>query len=360
MKIIFCGGHHNSALVVADELKKRNHEIFWFGHKYSMIGDANPSAEYLEVIQKGIPFYELKAGKWQVSSNFWRNFIRIPFGFFQSFVLLLKIRPDLIVSFGGYLALPVAVAGFLLGIPVVTHEQTVISGRANRIIAKIAKKVFVSYLSSVKYFSPKKVVYTGLPLRREILVKGKKIFENGKMTIYVTGGKQGSHLINQVIFSILPLLLEKYNVIHQCGSTSLFNDIKTANTMKIKLGGKAGNYLVKEYFSPEEIGRIFHSADLVVSRAGAHTVYELFALKKPAILIPITWSSQGEQKKNADLLVEIGLAMILTESKMKEGKLLETIINFGQNLDSYKIKKGIMPPPINAAEKIVSEISKIG
>lgn len=360
MKIVFCGGHHNSALVVAEELIKKNHEIFWFGHKYSMFGDKNPCAEYLEVTQKNIPFFELKAGKWQTSSRFWHNFLRLPLGFFQSLKLLLRLRPDLIVSFGGYLALPVAVVGFLLGIPVVTHEQTVVSGRANRIIAKIAQKVFVSYPFSVKYFSSKKVVYTGLPLRKEIFKKGEKIFDNGKMTIYVTGGKQGSHLINQAIFSILPELLSQYNVIHQCGSVSLFNDIETANALKNKLDVPTDGYLVKEYFSPDEIGKIYRSADFVVSRAGAHTVYELFTLKKPAILIPITWSSQGEQKKNADFLGEVGLALLLPESKVKEGKLLETIISFGQNLNSYKIKKEINPPPINAAERVVDEIGKLG
>jgi UDP-N-acetylglucosamine--N-acetylmuramyl-(pentapeptide) pyrophosphoryl-undecaprenol N-acetylglucosamine transferase len=361
-KIVFCGGHHNSALVVAEALRRNGHQVFWLGHKYSMIGDKNSSAEYLEVTEKGFPFTEIKAGKFQPRYQFFQYLLRIPLGFWQSFVSLKKIKPDLIFSFGGYLALPVAYCGWLLGIPVVTHEQTSVSGWANKMIAKMAKKVFVTYEASSKYFPQEKVVVTGLPIREGILKKGKKLFQNGKKTIYVTGGKQGAHVLNETIFAILPQLLEKFNVIHQCGSTSLFNDIEKAREMRARQlagGGKGMNYLVKEYFFEDEIGSVFRSADFVISRAGAHIVYELMTLRKPAILVPIPWASGNEQEENAKVVVNAGLGIILPQKDLEAGKLWETILEFEKNLSSKKVSPASPKIEADATSKIVFEIEKI-
>lgn len=350
-KIVICGGHHNSALVVAEALITKGYQVFWFGHKYSMLGDKNPSAEYLEVTAKKIPFYEIKAGKFQPKYKFWQNLLRIPQGFWQSFRLLRKLKPDLVFSFGGYLALPVAYSAWLMKIPVATHEQTTVSGTANKLIAQIAQKVFVTFESSLQYYPKKKAVLTGLPIREELLKSKKKLFTNKKKTIYITGGKQGSHYINEEVFKILPELLKRFNVIHQTGSSSLYSDIKEAQRFKAK------NYLAKEYFFEDEIGSIFNSADFVISRSGAHTVYELLILKKPAILIPIPWSSHNEQLQNAKMLEGLGLAKILTQDDLQKGKLLETILDFEKNLEKFRLKEEVKA--VNASEKILREIEKL-
>lgn len=351
-KIVICGGHHNSALVVAEALLKEGYEVFWLGHKYSMLEDKNPSAEYREVTAKKIPFYEIKAGKFQPKYKFWENLARIPLGFWQSFWLLRNLKPDLIFSFGGYLALPVAYTGWLLRIPVITHEQTTVSGLANKLISPLARKIFVTFPSSLKYFPAKKAVLTGLPVRKEIFENQKKLYHNQKKTIYFTGGKQGSHSLNEAVFKILPQLLEKFNVIHQCGSTTLFNDIQTAQKIKQK------NYLAKDYFFDQEIGAVLNSADLVVSRAGAHTVYELLRLKKPAILIPIPWSSAQEQLRNAQMLKNAGLAEILSQDDLEAGKLKEKIFEMMEHLEKYRLKEGIEVSG-EATEKILEEIKKL-
>jgi UDP-N-acetylglucosamine--N-acetylmuramyl-(pentapeptide) pyrophosphoryl-undecaprenol N-acetylglucosamine transferase len=358
-KIIICGGHHNSALVIAENLVKRGYQVFWLGHKYSMIGDKNPTAEFLEVSKRNIPFIDIKAGKFQKRYRFFENLLRIPLGFFQSFLAVLKIKPKVIVSFGGYIALPVAFSGYLLGIPVFTHEQTAVSGKANSLISKIAKKIFVSFEESKSSFPEEKVVYSGLPLRKEIFEGSRKMFSNSKKTIYITGGKQGAHFINEAVFKILPSLLLKFNIIHQCGSTTLFNDIEKAREIKEKLKGKTENYKVGEYFFIEEIGDIFKSADFVVSRAGAHTVYELLALEKPAILIPIPWASNDEQTKNARILVRNGLGKILSQEELLNGKLLETIEDFDKNLKEYQPKRKLSLRDKDAVSIIVSEIEKL-
>jgi len=358
MKIVICGGHHNSALVVAEELIKKGYEVFWFGHRFSMIGDKKESAEFLEVTRKGIAFIDIKAGKFQPHSRFWRNLFRIPVGFWQSFFSLLRIKPDMIVSFGGYLALPIAWVGYLLGIPVVTHEQTTVSGLSNKLIAKVAKKIFITFPSSAKSFPKEKIVLTGLPLRKSIF-EGKKLFDNGRRTIYFTGGKQGAHIINEEVFKILPDLLKKFNVIHQCGSTTLFDDIKKAEEIKYSLGKMSENYLVKEYFFDSEIGSVFKSADFVVSRAGGHTVYELMILRKPAILIPIPWSNENEQEENAKTLVSLGLAEILSQDDLEKGNLLSRVELFSDKLEDFKLKMCLNLPKEPAEGIIIKEIEKI-
>lgn len=358
-KIIICGGHHNSALVVAEKLAKKGHKIFWLGHKYSMIGDINPTAEFLEVSKRNIPFIEIKAGKFQRKYRFFENLLRIPLGFFQSFITVLKIKPKIIVSFGGYIALPVAFSGYILGIPVVTHEQTAVSGKANRLISKIARRIFVSFEETKTSFPQEKVIFSGLPLRREIFSGNKKIFSNSNKTIYITGGKQGAHFINEAVFEVLPSLLQKFNVIHQCGSTTLFNDIEKAKQVKQKLKEKGKNYLVKEYFFTEEIGNVFKTADFVISRAGAHTVYELLALGKPAILIPIPWASNDEQTKNAEIFVRNGLGEILSQDELFNGKLLETLETFAENLKNYQPKEKLFLRDKDAVSIIVDEIEEL-
>lgn len=323
-----------------------------------MTGDKNPGVEYVEVTASGIPFIEIQAGKWQPHFKFWRNLIRIPVGFSQSLFWLIKIRPKLIVSFGGFLAVPVAFCGWFLGITVVTHEQTVYCGIANKIISLFAKRIFVSFESSLKQFPARKVIFTGLPIRPLISDKNKKLFDNTKKTIYITGGKQGAHVINTEIFEILPKLTEKFNVIHQCGSTSIYNDIEKAEQIKSSLGKREGSYKTGEYFYDSEIGDIYYSADFVICRAGAHTIYELLMLNKPAILIPIPWSNNDEQKNNAEMIKSLGLVKIFPQEDLGKNKFLTAIFEFAQNLNKYRLNS---PNSVktDATFTIVKEIERL-
>ncbi len=162
MRLVITGGHHSSALPVIKKLKETDPtlQIFWLGHKHSLKGDTHETLEYKEITSLGIPFYELKAGKvYKITSL--SRLILVPFGFIQAFFILLSIKPDAILSFGGYLAVPVVVSGFFLGIPSVTHEQTVVAGYANKVIGWFAKKVLISWKASAKYFPAGKTVFTG-------------------------------------------------------------------------------------------------------------------------------------------------------------------------------------------------------
>jgi UDP-N-acetylglucosamine--N-acetylmuramyl-(pentapeptide) pyrophosphoryl-undecaprenol N-acetylglucosamine transferase len=151
--IVITGGHHNSALVVAQEFKAYGWKVVWIGHRYSARGDTHDSAEYTEVIASKIPFHDLVAGK--LTANL-RELIRFPQGIYRAYAILRRAKPSAILSFGGYLGGTVALAGKILGIPIYLHEQTVTAGRANKLIGKLARTVYLTWPESAKYFAQSK------------------------------------------------------------------------------------------------------------------------------------------------------------------------------------------------------------
>ncbi len=354
MKIVITGGHHSSALPVIKKLREKypQVQIYWFGHKFSAQGDKNPTLEFHEITALGIPFYHIHAGKFYRTLNL-KRLAKIPYGFFQCMGLLLKLKPDAILSFGGYLAVPTVLAGGLWGIPSVTHEQTVVAGWANLLVSKVAKKVLISWQESAKYFPKEKTVFVGLPLREAIfeLKSNSFVFNNNLPVIYITTGKIGSHIINKVVGECLSNLLNFCNIIHQCGDNSVFNDFDTLSKIltdvergrrltsdsAVRLGGRglseqtrtstqsSGAYYLRKFIMEDEIGEAYQKANLVVSRSGAHTTAELLALKKSCILIPIPWVSHNEQFENAKLLVDAGLGQILPEKDLSPQNLVDSI-----------------------------------
>jgi len=330
--VVFTGGHHTSSLVVAHALQARGWRVVWFGHRHSMWGDTADSAEYKEVTTAGIKFYDLLAGKFYKTYNPLK-LVRIPWGFIQAFVLLLWTRPVAIVSWGGYLAVPTVICGWLLGIPSITHEQTVVAGWANKLISLLVKKIAVSWPSSLSYYPTDKAVLTGLPLRPEILKIKQRMTMNDhelpRMTIYVTGGKQGSHVINQVIFKNISKLVNKYQIVHQTGISTVFNDVHQAQMINSR------GYTTFGFDSAKAVAALA-AADVVVSRAGAHITYELGFLGKKCVLVPIPWVSHHEQDQNAQELVTAGLAVIVPEAKFGYTTLV-TAVNSARQLTGLPI-----------------------
>jgi len=328
MRIVITGGHHTSALPVIEKLRNSNQhiELFWVGHKHTLRGNENESLEYREITSLGVPFYTLHAGKVYRTYDI-KRLIKVPCGFVEAFILLLKIRPDVILSFGGYLAVPVVVAGFLLGIPSVTHEQTTVVGYANKLISYFAKKILVSWESSAKHFPKKKVVVSGLPLRKVLFNVESNSFEVNLAlpTIYITGGKTGSHKINMCIKQVLPDLLKKCNVIHQCGDNSVYNDFDVLQQNCALLGSFSGKYFLRKFVLQDEIGEVFKKAGIFITRGGAHTTFECKTFKKQSIVIPIPWVSHNEQYNNARTLQDLGLGVILEEKDLTAPNLLDMI-----------------------------------
>lgn len=397
MKIVITGGHHSSALPVIQKLRKKypQAQLYWFGHKFSAQGDKNPTLEFREITALGIPFYHIHAGKFYKTLNL-RRLAKIPYGFFQCLYLLFKLKPDAIMSFGGYLAVPVVLGGRLLGIPAITHEQTVVAGWANRLISKVAKKILISWQESEKYFPKEKTVFVGLPLREAIfeLRSGNFLFKNDLPVVYITTGKIGSHIINKVVGECLVNLLGFCNIIHQTGDNSVYGDFDALEKIysDVRRGARSANdpadppkagrglseqtrtskqstgvYYLRKFVLEDEIGEAYSKADLVVSRSGAHTTAELLALGKKCLLIPIPWVSHNEQYENAKFLADAGLGKILPEKELLPHRLVwEIKEGLARRLSDEKVQarrgvviKSALNHQNDPAELIVSELMSV-
>jgi UDP-N-acetylglucosamine--N-acetylmuramyl-(pentapeptide) pyrophosphoryl-undecaprenol N-acetylglucosamine transferase len=331
--LIFTGGHHTSALAVAADLKAKGWQIIWLGHRQSQWRDRADSAEYREVKAAGIEFTELKAGK------IYRTYhplklLRLPLGFIRAFLIILglrlKLKSDLkgIVTFGGYLGVPVVFGGWLLHVPVIAHEQTMTAGWANRFISLFAQKIAVSWPKSLTHFPKSKKVLTGLPLRPEI-VRAKSCFTRTDVVagqIYVTGGKQGSHVINTAVLSALGKLLSGHSVIHQTGSSTVYGDFGQAVAFRQSLpSALQDKYQVREYLDPETTARMLATSQVVIARSGAHITNELAFFGTRCVLVPIPWSSHNEQLKNARFLALSRQAVILPQEKLSGESLVDAV-----------------------------------
>ena len=351
-KIIFTGGHHNSTLVVALSARKAGYQPVWIGHKFATRGSKSFSAEYQEVTKQKIPFLELKTGRFYRQKNP-LEYLKIILGFFQAFIYLIQEKPDLVFSSGGYISVPVVIAAWFLGIPSLTHEQTVTVGWANKAITPFVEKILLTHRSSQSNFPAGKTKVVGLPLRAELMDKSLKRKYTPKL-LYITCGKQGSHVINQAVFPLIPELVKKYTVIHQTGSNTMTKDADKARRLKASLGEYEKRYQYAPYFFTKDAAKYLQSAYLVISRAGAHQTYELSLLNKRVILIPISWVSHNEQFLNAKLAQKQTASLVLEEKDLSS----ETL---SQAIDKVVTKK---PPsssglPLDAVDKILKEIDAL-
>lgn len=355
------------AIALIKELKKRGYEdIIFVGRATVMEGDKTPSIESTLIPQLGVKFFAIHPGRLQrsFSPRTIPALFRTPWGVIEALLLLLRENPQVIASFGGYVALPVVLAGWILRVPIVTHEQTVVTGLANKIIAMFATRIAVSFESSLKYFPPKKVVLTGNPVRPEIFeIRNKKYaFSIRRPVIYVTAGNQGSHVINMAVRAILPKLLEKCIVVHQAGAAGVTDDFEVLGQLAEAMPENLRRYYYLErYIGPEDIGALLGSADLVIGRSGANTVADLAARRVPAIFVPLPFATHDEQTKNARLLVDAGSAVILPQRELTPERLLAVTEMMIENIKKYKLaatnaKKLVR---LDAAEKLANEVLRL-
>jgi UDP-N-acetylglucosamine--N-acetylmuramyl-(pentapeptide) pyrophosphoryl-undecaprenol N-acetylglucosamine transferase len=224
--------------------------------------------------------------------------------------------------------------------------------------------VAISYPQAEKYFDSKKVVLTGNPLREDInqgdpqKIKNKLSLTESKKTIFVWGGSQGSDFINSRVLNILPDLLEKYNVIHQTGKNNLEKARARAGELGIK-EGREGYYAFS--FIEEDLKDFLAVADLVISRAGANSLSEIAANKKPAIVVPLKNSANDHQRKNAYALSQIGGCLVLEEDNLGENLFLGRI---NEIMESEKLQEKFSQNIQNffhpdAADKIAQNIIDI-
>lgn len=364
-RIVITGGHLTPALAVIEKLQQNpNWEIYFLGRKHASESSTNSSVESHIIPQNGIKFYPISAGKLQrkFTLSGFKSFLKIPLGLIQSINLLRKLKPDVVLSFGGYLGLTVSVAAFIQGIPTIIHEQTTLPGLANRISGHFAKKIAISWVNT-PFFSSYKTILTGNPIRQEILLPLTKTDNKFPLnshfpTILITGGNQGSHTINNAVIAKLPDYQKIANIIFQTGNLNLYHDYELA--VKSKAKSSSTKIYIQKFFYPGEYGEAMKKADLIVGRAGANTVTEIAYLEKPAIFIPLPWSGAGEQMQNAKLLIEFD-SQIIDQNNLTPDNLYKTIETKLKSIKTaqknFRSSKSLVK--LDAAEKIAAILDEI-
>lgn len=360
MKIAVIGGHLTPALSVIEHLKEE--EIIYIGRKYALEGDKALSLEYQTISSLGIPFRAITTGRLQrkFTKHTFFSLLKIPVGIIQSFFVLRRFKPHVVLGFGGYVSLPVILAAFIQRIPIVIHEQTLEAGIANKAASFLAKKICISWESSQRNFPRKKTVFTGNPVRREIVeaLDNFKKEESELPLIYITGGSQGSHSINVLVEKSIKRLLPNARVIHQTGGALEFADFERLSYLRDSLPEEfRKRYLIKRFLEGKEVAQVLASSDLVVGRAGMNTITELIFLNKPSLLIPLP---QGlEQRKNSMFLSELGLAEIKFEEQLTPDEFLNTLKYMFENYRKYTLNKDYKIYIRDAAPKIVEVIRNV-
>lgn len=310
------GGHIYPGLAVADELRKlassqnRKIKIIWIGNSSGVdrnIVEKSGSADL---------FFGVPSGKLRRYFSFknFADFFKIFAGFVKSFFILAKTKPDVLFSKGGFVSVPPCAAAHFLKIPVFTHECDFTPGLATRINSRFASKILVSYEETKKYFSSakqQKIIMTGNPVRpvfydanpengRKFLFEKRPDYDAKKPVLLVLGGSLGAHQINSLVKENLSWLTEHFNVVHQCGS-------RDADEMPENVDG----YFLHPFIYAE-MPDVISSADVVLSRAGANSIWECSVLGKPLLLIPLCGSgTRGDQVDNAKYFEEAGAVKVL-------------------------------------------------
>ena len=264
-------------------------------------------------------------------------------GLFKSFFIVKQIKPDIIVSFGGYVSVPVIISGWLQRIVSITHEQTLTNSLTTKINSHFVKKIALSFnnQNQIDQLPNKKVVITGNLLRYELFKKNNSInwitkFQNPKLPIiYITAGNQGSHAINSVVKQLLPKL-NNFNIIHQTGKND-YPEFKTLNKKNL-------NYFSSDYFDTQDYSWIIQKVTLFISRAGANTCQEIVSFNKNSILIPLPKSQQDEQELNALWVKkqQPQQTIILSQEELTPDSLLQSI-NSIKNKDNVSFPKNFIP-----------------
>ena len=353
-KIVMTGGgtagHVTPNIAMMPALKEAGYEITY-------IGSYNGMERELIEAQK-IPYIGISSGKLRRYFD-WKNFtdpFKVLKGYGQAVSTLKKLKPDVVFSKGGFVSVPVVLAAKHCHIPAIIHESDITPGLANRIAIRGAKKVCCNFPETMKYLPEDKAVLTGSPIRRELFSgdpeaarKLCRFPDHNKPVLLIIGGSSGSKAINEAVRKILPELLEEFYIIHLCGKGNLDN----------QLNGLIG-YAQFEYASTE-LTDMFALADMAVSRAGANSICELLALRKPNILIPLSAAaSRGDQILNAKSFAKQGFSYVLEEENVTDQSLLTAIHEVYQNRDKYKnsMSESGQMDSIGAILKIIEEESK--
>ncbi len=353
MKIVLAasgrGGHLFPALYVAEALRKEKNEVMF-------VGSFGQGQEYIR--KYGFISQEISTQGFSLKHpfRFLKSFFLMIQASFSSIRILRQFKPNAVAGFGGYGSFPVVIAASLLRIPTLIHEQNVIPGKANRVLAGIAQKIAISFKQSKKYFTGNKVVLTGCPCHEPVQeIKKEEIYnafrlENNKITILVIGGSQGSRRINQEALEMAKILKGQleFQMIHVTGASDYAMLKEQYALLNVP-------YALFEFLP--NIEEAYSICNLIIARAGAVTVAEIIKFRLPAILIPYPYAA-GHQRQNASVLEEQGVATVIEEKDLASIQLKNAVIKclekFRLDKDWLKHFAGIVPD--NPATHLSQEI----
>ena len=317
--VVFTGGgsagHVNPNLALIDALESKGCRLDYIGSETGI--------EREMITKRRIPYHAIRSGKLRRYFS-WQNFIdpfNLVIGCFQAYFLLYRLKPHVVFSKGGFVALPVVLGAWLHRIPVIAHESDLTPGLANRLSLAFIDTLCVTFSGSKAHIQDQtKIRVTGTPLRESLLQgsaqKGLSLcgFEQTKPCLLVIGGSQGAQVINRCIREMLQELTVNFQVIHLCGKGHLDK----------KLEHQSG-YRQFEY-AHEDLPHLFAASSLVISRAGANAIYEILALGKPHILVPLSRrSSRGDQIENARYFKQQGISLVIEEESLTPATLRTTL-----------------------------------
>ncbi len=349
-KYIFCGGgsggHVMPALTLYKHLEKNMVEA-------DFVAIGSEQGIERDIFEKqGLRYYPISTGKLRRYFS-WQNFLdilRIFKGIIQSFFILLKWKraETVVIATGGFVTVPVVIAAWLQGKKVIVHEQTTRVGLANKICSFFAKEVIVTFEESLKFFPPGKAKHLGYPLREEIFsegeeleIKGIKLSSVERPILFLTGGGNGSMLLNDSLAEIMPQIQEQFFIIHQSGK----------NFEEELLKKETNHYKVFGFVGKEMIG-LMKKAHVIISRSGAGTVVELMALGKPSIFVPLKIAQKNEQYHNAMSAHEKLGSIVIKEDDLTGECLLRAI----EDIQCLGKKNGVEINPTEAIANLVQDI----
>lgn len=352
-KIVLTGGgtagHVTPNIALLPHLKELGYDIFYIG-SYDGI-------EKKLISDFEIPYYGISTGKFRRYFDV-KNFtdpFRVVKGYSEARKILKEIQPDLVFSKGGFVSVPVVRAAASLDIPSIIHESDMTPGLANKLCIPVADKICCNFPETLKLLPEGKAALTGSPIREE-LAKGNKIaaydlcgFHPSKPVLMVIGGSLGAAAINKTVREALPELLKDFQVVHICGKE------KVDNLLLNTKGYKQFEYV------KGELKDLFAMADLVISRAGANSICELLALKKPNLLIPLpAASSRGDQLLNAASFESQGYSVVLQEDDLSPKELVEKIHELYFTRQTYidAMNKSLLNEPIRIILGLIQEVTE--
>jgi len=363
MKILLTGGgtggHLIPLLSVVSEIKKRDADA-----EFLFVG---PKSDFNESLREaGIEVREVKAGKLRryFSLENFSDIFKVLVGIDEAFFHIFKFKPDVVFSKGGFASIPAVMAASYLRIPILTHESDTVPGLSNKIIGRLAKKVFISFPESRNYFLDSKTIISGNPIREDIFEgdkdRAKRFFglSENLPVVLIFGGSQGAQKINELLLGSLDKILAEFQVVHICGNKN-FEDIKR-RVEELEVENK-NRYKIYPYLG-EEMKDAFAFSDLIISRAGANSLAEIIALEKPSLIIPLPSAAGNHQYHNAKYFAEQKMFLLAEEENLdgesflkkikelqdKKDEIVENLKKYNNSLENKK-----------PAEIIAEEILKI-